>query len=146
MRTKDLAILDQFAKAPIVRSFRIPGGKKFFKVGQVYVCKRNERLWEGFEGTRNPKPKNCSWKRMVGPAIIDNVSKGTKILCLSKPRWLCVGHPQNRIAESTYVKKDGKLVTLVYRKYVIKVLVNEKVSWMLFSTDESPTVALRRLK
>ena len=136
-------ILEDFAKAPVVKSLRIPGGKKFFRVGQIYIAKVREHLWEGFDKKR---AENCSWLRQVGPVAVSTIDKGTKILCLSKPQWLSVGHPHRRTECSSYVKLNGKLVTLVYRKYIVKVLINEKIGWMIFHTDESPSAALRKLK
>jgi len=139
---KDMKILEELNNAPIVRNLRIPGGRKFFRVGQIYATKQPENFWEGFQ---KPRVKNCSWLRQVGPVVISTLDKGTKVLCLSKPQWLGVGNPMNR-EDRTYSKVNGKMVTLVYRKYIFKVLANEKIGWMVFHTDESPSTRLRKLK
>ncbi len=113
----------------------IPGGKRFWKVGQLYVLRQDVYLYdrkpEFVENRKTERSFNRKW--VISTSTGCPIHKGDTFLLLKKPIY---GYKHN-----TYTSTAP--ITAFY--YKLNVLCGDRIGWITLSSIDSPKIFCRKI-
>jgi hypothetical protein len=131
----------------IVHQEFIPGGKRFWKVGQIYILRQSITLYyEKPELKHNRiirRRTNRKWN--YDPTIpFDVIPRGQTFIALKKPLYCFSPNSVDCSVDESGWRSDK--IFEYSRYYKLNILCGDKVGWIFFNHYVSPRVYCKPLK